>query len=59
MTQEQIDKIFAEYEAHHGVIPRPLEVPDAVIARVLEEHMEDGLPEDYNWWAYLPEGAVA
>lgn len=41
--------------------PFPAGVSDARIVEVLERAVKEGkpIPEDFDWWDYLPPGAVA
>ena len=60
-TSRELTARIAYHEAFGIEAPWPACIPEDTIAEVLERAIKRGrpLPKGYNWWAYLPLGAVA
>lgn len=61
LTEKDAERIAGEYFAKFGVIPQPAIIHHLDVAEVLREYLEAGepVPDDYDWYADLPPGAVA
>lgn len=58
----RLEKAQAAYVKAFDVPPhQPFGPNDDVIADVLEAAVRDGkqVPDDFDWWAYVPPGGVA
>ncbi|MFN8750470.1 MAG: hypothetical protein ACK5YQ_01470 [Betaproteobacteria bacterium] len=52
---------FAYVRAFDRMPPAPFGISDEYLAEVLEQAVADckPVPDDFDWWAHLPPGAVA
>lgn len=57
-----LDQALEDYvELFQEEPPEPYGISDERLARVLREHVAKGekIPEDFDWWGDLPDGADA
>ncbi|WOJ95774.1 hypothetical protein R0137_11025 [Congregibacter brevis] len=52
-------RILEDYGRRHRIVPMPFGIDVSDVARTCHNYMEKGIPDDYDWWAGKPEGAVA
>ena len=57
MTLTEAGLIIAGYEIKHGFVPSPYGVPEQDVAEVILGLKGEPIPEDYDWWPDMPEGA--
>ena len=62
MTDEDVIEVSVRYAERFGIDPpRPHGVANKRLIEMLMQAMRDGrpVPDDFDWWDYLPPGAVA